>query len=305
MTKFLLDSGDVKEYREISELAKKQNSEIWGATTNPTLIAKALAGKKLTQQEAFELQKEIVMEILGIVPGAVSAEVYADEQTSSEEMIAQGEEIATWGERIFVKLPTTLEGFKARTALRAKNIPVNNTLVFSQEQTFAIMLHEQIMRKADDKIGNTWPPFISPFAGRLEDKGLNGMQLIEHGMTIEKLFVDDNKQPLTWILGASIRTAGHIKKCLALNVDIITAPAKTYREWFLLAQEQKDSIDVSTAGKIYADIPYWHAPQEVMNIESISEFMAAIESNKLEIRHELTTVGLQRFAEDWKAIIAD
>lgn len=182
MTKLLLDSGDPKEYREIAKLAKDNNAEIWGATTNPTLIAKTLKDRKLTPKEAFDLQKEIVMEILQIVPGAVSAEVYADATTKAEEMIEQGRDIATWDSRIYVKLPTTLEGFKARTALRAQNIPVNNTLVFSQEQIFAITLHEKIMR-ATNKIDNPWPPFISPFVGRLDDGGENGHRAeggIEH-----------------------------------------------------------------------------------------------------------------------------
>ena len=74
-------------------------------------------------------------------------EVYADEKTTAAEMIKQGQEISRWHKRVFVKLPTTVEGFKARTALRQANIPVNNTLVFSQEQVFAICLHELIIQK--------------------------------------------------------------------------------------------------------------------------------------------------------------
>ena len=83
MTKFLLDSGDPKEYAEITKLAQEQNTQIWGATTNPSLIAKNLTGKKITQDEAFELQNKIITEILKLVPGAVSAEVYADHTTTA------------------------------------------------------------------------------------------------------------------------------------------------------------------------------------------------------------------------------
>lgn len=303
MTKFLLDSGDIREYQEIVKLAKSLNADIWGSTTNPTLIAKSLTGKKLTQKQAFEMQKEIVMEILGLVPGGVSAEVYADENTTVEEMTEQGEEIATWDDRIYVKLPTNIEGFKARTKLRGKNIPINNTLVFSQQQIFAITLHEKIMRETNPKIGNTWPPFISPFVGRLDDKGLNGMQLIENGIKINKELNDPAKQTLTWILASSIRTAQHIKQCINLNVDIITAPAKAYREWFMLSQEQKDDIDVQIAVKNLADIPSWQPPQELLKIKTIEEFMDALETKKLDISHELTTVGIQKFAADWKSII--
>src|SRR5579883_1423586 len=162
MTKFLLDSGDPIEYREIVALAKEKGSELWGATTNPSLIAKKLAGKKITQEEALKMQKDLVMEILEIVPGAVSAEVYAEANTTAEQMIEQGKDIATWHERIYVKLPTTIEGFKARTALRKEGIAINNTLVFSQEQIYAICLHEKVIRETYNVGDKHWPSFISP-----------------------------------------------------------------------------------------------------------------------------------------------
>jgi len=72
-TKFLLDSGNLEEYKELAKLASDNHSQLWGATTNPTLIAKNLSGQKVSEQEAFELQKKVAMEILQIVPGAVSS----------------------------------------------------------------------------------------------------------------------------------------------------------------------------------------------------------------------------------------
>ena len=200
MTKFLLDSGDPDEFRLISNLAKENNSQLWGATTNPTLIAKKLSGpstslrgnnKKLSQKEAFQLQKQIVLEILDLVPGAVSAEVYADQKTKASEMIEQGKEIAAWHRRIVVKLPTTIEGFKARTQLRKNGIMINNTLVFSQQQVFAICLHEQIIQREFGPItpkANGWQCFVSPFVGRLDDINQNGMQLVENSMKMKNEF---------------------------------------------------------------------------------------------------------------------
>jgi transaldolase len=303
MTKLLLDSGDIREYREIASLAKNNNSEIWGATTNPTLIAKTLSGKKLSQKEAIELQKEIIMEILEIVPGAVSAEVYADEGTAGEEMVAQGEEIATWGERVYIKLPTTIEGFKARTTLRQKNIQINNTLVFSQPQILAITLHEQIMKDANTQNKNNWPPFISPFVGRLDDKGKNGMQLIENGLKITNQFKSSGKS-LAWILASSIRTPEHMKRCFSLDVDLITAPASALKEWFMLTVDQKEEIDTSVANKALADIPYWQPSKELLEIKTIEGFNRALESKTLDISNDLTDAGLRKFARDWKNIIA-
>src|SRR5579863_1224599 len=175
MTKFLLDSGDPIEYRQIALIAKGIGSQLWGATTNPSLIAKKLAGQKISTEEALKMQKSLVMEILSIVPGAVSAEVYADDTTTAAQMVEQGRDIATWHERIYVKLPTTIEGFKARTNLRFEGIPINNTLVFSQEQIYAICLHEKLVHEELPIINKLWPPFISPFLGRLDDQGEDGL----------------------------------------------------------------------------------------------------------------------------------
>lgn len=295
MTKFLLDSGDPDEYREITKVAKENNSEIWGATTNPTLIAKKLAGKKISQQEAFELQKQIVLEIIDIVPGAVSAEVYADEKTTAMEMAQQGQEIAKWHERVVVKLPTTVEGFIARTALRKNGIPTNNTLVFSQQQVFAICLHEQLVVDLYKPSKNLWPTFISPFVGRLDDISENGMDLVRNSMKIKSLF----QTPL-WILEASVRTPEHIRLGIESETELITGPAKLYKEWFTSPNVSQNT----TSQTNLKSIPYWNVPQDLLKIKSMDEFMDALNSKKLDITHPLTDKGITRFAQDWKAIIS-
>jgi len=292
MIKFLLDSGDPSEYKNAQKLAREKGSEIWGATTNPTLIAKKLAGKKISQKEAFELQKQIVMEIINIVPGAVSAEVYADEKTTSGEMIEQGRVISKWHKRAVVKLPTTVEGFKARNVLRKEGVPINNTLVFSQEQVFAICLHELIIQKEFGPASNLFPPFISPFVGRLDDIGIDGMQLVEYSMKIKKEF-----DIAIWMLEASVRRLEHIKRGIDSGTELITAPLKVYQDWFNVTSSMSDI-------KKYNQIEYWNHPKELLKIDSIDKFMSAIENKKLDITHNLTEKGVMRFADDWKAIIA-
>lgn len=305
MTKFILDSGDPDEFRSTQKLAKKHSSEIWGATTNPTLIAKKLAGKKVHPKEAFKLQKDLVLEILGIVPGAVSAEVYADAKTTTDEMVEQGRNIASWHQRVVVKLPTTLEGFKARTTLRKEKIPVNNTLVFSQEQIFAICLHEKIVQEQFGPTDDLWPPFISPFVGRLDDKGEDGMALVVNGMNIKKLFT--LSLPVTqlamWMLEASVRSVEHIKRGLLAQTELITAPAKVYEEWFALSKKEQEDADDSYAKKLTAK-PFWNPPKDLLKIDTIDGFYHAITSKKLNIHHPLTDTGIERFASDWKAILA-
>lgn len=290
--KFLLDSGDPDEYRRIVSLAKQKERELWGATTNPTLIAKKLTGQKIKKEEAFALQKKIVLEILEIVPGAVSAEVYADEKTTAEEMIEQGKDIATWHDRVVVKLPTTIEGFKARTELRKENIVTNNTLVFSQEQIFAICLHEQIVQQQFSLPTPKWPPFISPFVGRLDDIGQLGIDLVANGMKIKKLL-----KPTLWMLEASVRSVQHINEGEELGSELITAPAKVYTSFF-----QGESITERTQ---LASIPYWEPPEELLKINSIDAFMDALTSETLNIKHDLTEKGIVRFAQDWNALITN
>lgn len=306
-THFLLDSGDPEEYDEIGKLAKVRGSEIWGSTTNPSLIAKKLSSenKRLTTKEAFKLQKQIVMQIVKIVPGPVSAEVYADHTTSSKNMIKQGQEISTWHERVVVKLPTTIEGFKARTELRKKGICTNNTLVFSQQQIFAICLHEQLIQKKYGPTNNIYPPFISPFVGRLDDIGQNGMQLVDNGMQIKEHFKTYlSKLPFSiWMLEASVRSIDHIKLGILAKSELITAPAKLYKEWFALSNKEQESAP-DKINSTLRELEYWQAPNEINGIDSLDKLFEAITTNRLNVLHELTNQGIDKFVADWKNILS-
>lgn len=299
MTKFLLDSGDPIEYREIAQLAKEKESELWGATTNPSLIAKKLAGKKVSQSEALQLQKDLVMEILDIVPGAVSAEVYADTTTTADQMIEQGNDIATWHERICVKLPTTIEGFKARTVLRKQGIIVNNTLVFSQEQIYAICLHEILLHQEYNTTNKLWSPFISPFLGRLDDRGEDGLAMLGYGMTLKNTLFNPD---VAWMLSASIRNTYHVKKTIELGCELITAPAQIYREWFTLSDEEKEQVRASSSS--LTQIARWEPSGELKHIDSVEKFIQALGTNTLNITHPLTDQGIEKFTADWKTIIS-
>lgn len=297
MTRFILDSGDPDEYREIADLAKEKGSELWGGTTNPTLIAKKLAGQKVSPTEAIMHQKEIILELASIVTGAVSAEVYADTATTAEQMAEQGREIATWHERVFVKLPTNIEGFKARTILRQEGVPINNTLVFSQEQIFAICLHEEIvMRETPSK--TLWPPFISPFVGRLDDLDFDGMDLVADGMAIKKMF-----NAPTWMLEASVRMIEDFKRGIQLKSELITAPAKVYKDWFSLSDEERSQIHPQDHEEALNRIPTWEPPLALLTTQSIDDFMKLIESGTLNVNHPLTDKGILKFTEDWSAIL--
>jgi transaldolase len=185
--KFFVDTADVA---EIADLAA--TGLLDGVTTNPSLVAKA--GRDF---------KTIIREICAIVPGPVSAEVAA---LDYEGMIAEGRTLAEIARNVTVKLPLTWEGLKACKTLTGEGTMVNVTLCFSANQALLAA-----------KAGAT---FISPFVGRLDDQGLDGMELISEIRTIY-----DNYAGLsTEILVASIRTVNHVKQAAMIGADVSTVP---------------------------------------------------------------------------------
>ncbi len=164
-----------------------------GVTTNPSLIAK----------EGNAIEKQIAA-ICDIVDGDVSAEVVS---TVSEEMIVEGRKLAGIHENVVVKLPLTRDGIKACSVLSKEGIRVNVTLCFSAAQAL-------LAAKAGAYI-------ISPFIGRLDDIGVNGMDLISQIVTIY-----DNYGFSTQVLAASIRTTNHVIEASLAGAHIGTMPFK-------------------------------------------------------------------------------
>ncbi len=185
-----IDSADVTELR-----AAAASGLIDGVTTNPTLIAKS--GRKM---------KEAIAEICSIIPGPVSAEAVA---TDVEGMLAEGRYLARIASNVVVKLPLTENGLKATRVLSDEGIRVNVTLCFSAVQAL-------LAAKAGAY-------FISPFIGRLDDKGVDGMELIHE---IRQVY--DNYGFATNILAASIRSVEHVKQSALAGSDCATLPPKIF-----------------------------------------------------------------------------
>ncbi|MDX2289963.1 MAG: fructose-6-phosphate aldolase [Hyphomicrobiaceae bacterium] len=185
--KFFVDTADVAEIREIAATGLLD-----GVTTNPSLIAKS--GRDF---------KETIAEICEIVSGPVSAEVAA---LDTEGMLAEGRELAKIAKNVTIKVPLTMEGLRACKALTSEGTLVNVTLCFSATQALLAA-----------KAGAT---FVSPFIGRLDDVGLDGMELISE---IRQIY--DNYPALsTDILAASIRTVNHVKDAALVGADVATIP---------------------------------------------------------------------------------
>jgi transaldolase len=189
--KFFADTADIDEIRELVSMGL-----IDGVTTNPSLIAKS--GRDFTQ---------VIKEICGLVEGPVSAEVIALE---ADGMITEGRHLAELAPNIAVKVPLTWEGLKACRALTQGGAMVNVTLCFNANQALLAA-----------RAGAT---FVSPFIGRLDDMGLNGMEVIE-----EIRAIYDNYEFSTAILAASIRTVNHVKMSALAGADVATVPPATLK----------------------------------------------------------------------------
>jgi transaldolase len=192
--KFFIDTADMAEITDLAE-----SGLVDGVTTNPSLIAKS--GRNFI---------EIVREICEIVPGPVSAEVTAIDHDG---MLAEGRKLAKVAPNVCVKVPLTWDGLKACRALADEGTKVNVTLCFSAGQALLAA-----------KAGAT---FISPFVGRLDDVGHDGMQLIADIVEIYRQYPDTLK---TEVLVASARHVGHVIESARLGAHVVTIPPKVLRD---------------------------------------------------------------------------
>jgi transaldolase len=194
--KFFIDTADLDEIKAANELGVLD-----GVTTNPSLVAKIVQDPDNFTYKDF---KNHIAKICGIVDGPVSAEVTT---LTADEMIAQGEELASIDENVVVKCPLTLEGLKAMRHLSGNGVRINATLVFSPTQAILAA-----------KAGAS---YVSPFVGRLDDISTDGMALIEQIVTIY-----ENYRFTTEVLVASIRHPRHVVEAAVIGADVATIPFK-------------------------------------------------------------------------------
>ena len=192
--KFFVDTADIDEIRDLAATGLLD-----GVTTNPSLIAK-------TGRPFFD----VIAEICAAVPGPVSAEVTA---VDADGMVSEGEHLAAVAANVAVKVPLTWDGLKACRRLRDKDIMVNVTLCFAASQAL-------LAAKAE-------ATFISPFIGRLDDLGQDGMQLIADICAIYQAYPETLS---TEVLVASIRSPRHVTDAAKLGAHVATIPPKVLRQ---------------------------------------------------------------------------
>ena len=190
--KYFIDTANMDEIKEINEWGV-----LSGVTTNPSLVAK---------EKDISFHDRLV-EICELVGGPVSGEVIA---LDAEGMIEEGRELAKLHEHIIVKIPMTEDGMKAVKVLSEEGIKTNVTLVFNTVQALTAA-----------RAGAT---YVSPFIGRLDDIGLDGLQLIEDIAAIFAIHDID-----TEIIASSIRNSGHMHGAALRGADIATVPYKVIK----------------------------------------------------------------------------
>jgi len=184
--KIFLDTADIRLIRKYNDMGL-----VDGITTNPSLLAKAGGDPA-----------GAMAEISDVIKGDVSLEVVA---TDSDAMVEEGRRLRRYGDNVVVKVPMTPDGLAACRRLSSEGIPVNVTLVFSTNQAI-------LAAKAGAR-------YVSPFIGRIDDTGHDGMQLIE-----DLVGIFQNYDFETQILVASVRHPVHVKEAAMLGADVVTLP---------------------------------------------------------------------------------
>jgi len=234
-------------------------------------------GARFTEKEILAFYLDVVKKISAMIPqGSISVEVYADLATQADQMMRQGREMFGWLPNAHIKFPTSKEGLKAAEQAVRERLRVNMTLCFSQEQAAAVHAATRGAKKGE--------VFVSPFIGRLDDRGENGMDLIAN---ILKMYSKGDGH--VEVLTASVRNLGHLLFAIKLGSDIITAPFGVLKEWGDKGLPMPKDDYVYDRGKLTA-ISY----REVDLSRPWQEY---------DISHDLTVKGMERFSADWNALI--
>jgi len=279
-TKIFLDGGDPEETKEVLH----RLGFLDGQTTNPSLISKNPAAKerlgrggKFSAEEVLDFYRGVVSEISGLLPqGSVSIEVYADAGTTAEAMLRQGREMFSWVPNAHIKFPTTREGLTAAEQAVREGLRVNMTLCFSQEQAAAVYAATRGASKGQ--------VFVSPFIGRLDDRGEDGMGLIAN---ILRMYASGDGH--VEVLTASVRSIDHLLYALALGSDIVTVPYEILKAW------SGRGMPVPGREHQYGAKGLRPIPYRAVDLGGRWQ--------DLDIRHELTDRGMEKFSADWNTLI--
>ncbi|MCL4490316.1 MAG: transaldolase [Nitrospirae bacterium] len=279
-TRIFLDGGNPDETKEIIKLL----GFLDGQTTNPTLIAKTPGvrehlerGGRFTSEDIYNYYRDVVKKISALIPrGSVSIEVYADLSTKADEMLRQGREMFSWIPNAQIKFPASQEGLIAAEQAVKSGLRVNLTLCFTQEQAAAVYAATRGAKRGD--------VFVSPFIGRLDDRGENGMDLISNIVGMYRKG-DGHVEVLT----ASVRNMDHLLYAIKLGSDIITVPFEILKEW-------------GEKGLPMPGDDYRYDSKGLRTIPCKDSDLSK-KWQDYDISHDLTVKGMENFSKDWNSLI--
>ncbi len=291
----LIDGGDPVETAE----TKKLLGFIDGQTTNPTLISKnpdvkkyIESGKRFSKEELIKEYKRVVVEVAKSTSGPTSIETHAREDTNAADLLTQARDMFTWIPNAYIKFPTIPAGLKAAHIAVSEGIRVNMTLCFSQDQAAAVYAatRNAMSKPLPPYYENNSPVYVSPFVGRLDDRGENGMDVVVNMLEMFRRFSDGHVQVLT----ASVRNINHLLFALQLKSPVITVPFKVLKEWAEMNFKLPDKNFVydPNLGK---DKPLTEIPYHELSLD--------LDWEEYNIQHDLTDIGLKKFAEDWEGLM--
>ena len=280
-TRIFLDGGNPEETKKVIETL----GFLDGQTTNPTLISKNPGvrgrldrGDRFSTAEILDLYRDVVQTISAMMPqGSISIEVYADAATKAGEMLEQGKKMFAWTPNGQVKFPTSAEGLKAASRAVREGLRVNMTLCFTQAQAAAVYAATRGAKKGD--------VYVSPFIGRLDDRGENGMDLIRN---IIRMYEKGDGH--VEVLTASVRSLDHLLYAIRLGSDIITAPFNELMEW------GGSGMPAPGPDFVYKTDGLKPIPYEEIDLSR--------DWQEYDIRHDLTDTGMEKFSKDWNSLIA-
>jgi transaldolase len=296
-SKIYIDGGDPQETKQADAMLKKAGYHgLDGQTTNPSLIAKNFAakngGKKISLNAAFEEYKRVVTQMSKVIPdGKISIQVIGDPATMTvEEMISQARDRVRWIPNSIIKMPCTKDGIAA-VEVFCEEGPVNLTLNFTQDQGAAVYTATQT---------HNYDVFISPFVGRLDDIGENGMDVIANELAMYRKLGDGHVQ----IISASVRNLKHLLYSLSLKCDVVTIPFKVFKEWADPSAHSTSSGQAGS-GQVPFAVPGNDFIYDVPGLTEIPYKELSLENDwkQYDIRHDLTDAGVAKFWEDWKSIV--
>ncbi len=290
-----IDGGDPEE----TAMAKGLLGFIDGQTTNPSLISKNPdikkyidSGKRFTKDELLQEYKRVVVEVSKVTMGPTSIETHANLESTSEDLLRQARDMFTWIPNAYIKFPTIAAGLEAAEQAVVEGIRVNMTLCFSQDQAAAVYAATKntVSESLPGYYENHSPVFVSPFVGRLDDRGENGMDVVANILEMYHGEGDGHVH----VLSASVRNLDHLFYALKLKSEIITVPFAVFNQWaekdFLLPP--KDFIYDPKMGK-----------KKRLTEISYHELSLDLDWKDYNIQHDLTDAGLIKFAQDWEGLM--